>query len=432
MLSLLAGFVTNRWWVSEATLCMGVGAAARPLLTALFHKPLGDAGFDLLHETAWLTIGIAVMGVALRLPNDWFAENRRKLAAVLLIGMPLMWLTGAGLAALTLGLALVPALLVGAILAPTDPVVATAVVGGTIAQRNARSEVRRMISAESGANDGLGLPFVLLCVLLLTRPAGEALWRWLADVVLWQVLGGVLFGLLAGYLAGRMFVWIRAKPTAEKQPMLAIGVALALTVLTSVKLLGGDGILAVFAAGLMFNRKTADIETRQAEVQGSIARFFDLPVFVLFGAMLPWAQWGRLGWHGVLFVILLLAFRRLPWWLLFRGFDRNLARREQWFIGWFGPVGVAAIYYTLLSSDRTGLAWLWPTASLAICVSIVAHGITATPLARKLGGADYAPWREMEREERERKRRQEQQEDEEREQRKERQRNREMLANDKK
>ena len=96
---------------------------------------------------------------------------------------------------------------------------------------------------------------------------------------------------------------------------------------------------------------------------------------------------GGLGWAGVGFAAALLVCRRLPWWMLLgSGFHATRDRAESRFLGWLGPVGVATIYYALLAEHRTGLSDIWPAASLAVVVSIVAHGVTAKPLTDRFDG----------------------------------------------
>ncbi len=114
---------------------------------------------------------------------------------------------------------------------PTDPVVASAIVTGGTAERNLPARLRHTISAESGFNDGLALPFVLLPVLLLMRPPEEALSHWLTHTILWEVAAGAAVGALIGYVAARALRWAEAKETMEHTSLLTVSLALSLTVL---------------------------------------------------------------------------------------------------------------------------------------------------------------------------------------------------------
>ncbi len=386
-MSLLAGLIGNRIWISEVTLCLLFGAALGPLLGYVAETQLfGDDRYRTLEEVARITLGIAVMGTALRLPMSYVRSWWQDMAVVLLIGLPLMWLTGAGLAAVFLGVGLLPALLIGAIAAPTDPVVAASIVTGRIANAKVPGRLRHLIQAESAANDGLGLLFVMLPILLLTKPSSEAWGEWLTRITLWEVGGAIAIGAAIGWLAGKLFVWAKKKPYSEDESLLAIGLALSLTVLAGLELIGSDGILGVFVAGIMFNRGISDVETHQHQLHGAITRFFDLPVFVLIGVLLPWSEWLAMGWSAFFLALSLVLVRRLPWWLLIAPIVPALNKRDETlFAGFFGPVGVAAAYYAMLAQDQTGISWLWPVASLVIFLSVIIHGISATPLANLLG-----------------------------------------------
>lgn len=386
-LGIVAGYVNNRLWIAEPLICLVVGILVGPVgLGAVVPRNLGISPVPHLEEVAHLTLGIAVMGAALRLPSRYVRRNKRNLAVVLCLGLPAMAAASAGMAAMILGLSLLPALMVGAVLAPTDPVVANSITSGRMAERCLPRPVRDLLTAESGANDGLGLLFVLLPVLLATEAAGAAWADWASRVVLWEVLGAVLIGVACGEAAGRLLIWAIRQPFSDEHSITTVALALSLTVLFSVRMIGSDGILAVFVAGLMLKRHLEKEKTHHEHTQEAIGRFFDLPVFVLFGAMLPWAGWAGLGWRGGLFAALVLAFRRLPWWLLLRPLMPAVeTRAEAGFLGWFGPVRIASIYYALLVQDRTGLGEIWPIASLVVAASILAHGVTATPLTALAG-----------------------------------------------
>lgn len=383
VLGIVAGFVKSRLWISETTICLLLGILIGPSVWQLIDlADLPVDRFTLLKEVARVTLAIAVMGAALRLPTRYELHRLRDLAVSLGIGLPLMWVTSAVLAHVILGAPLLTALLIGAALAPTDPVVAGSITGGQLAEARLPARLRHLLTAESGANDGLALLFVMLPILLLTKAPADALSEWVVRVFLWEICGAIAIGLAAGWLAGRLLSWAYRQPFTENPSTITVGLALSLTVLAGVRLIGSDGILAVFAAGLMLNRVVTERETRHEHMQEAISRFFDLPVFILIGLMLPWSAWAELGWAGIGFTVAILAFRRLPWWLMLRPLLRELKTpRDAAFLGWFGPIGVATAYYAVLSQEEAGVD-LWPVLSLVVFASVVVHGLSATPLTR--------------------------------------------------
>jgi sodium/hydrogen antiporter len=342
----------------------------------------------LLREAARITLAISVMGAALRLPYAYEFRHWRELTVVLALGMPLMWLVSSALVYLVMGLPLLLALLIGAVLTPTDPVLADSIVTGKSADRCVPGRLRHAVSAESGANDGLALLLVMLPVSLLHREPGVAVIHWLDQILLRELLAGVAVGLLMGWLAGRCLRWAYEQPFAERTSILGVGLALALGVLAVDRLLHTAAILAVFIAGLAFNRTVAAREDAwQEHVQEAIGRFFDIPIFIFFGVVLPWQAWLDLGVAGPALVVLVLALRRLPVWFLLSPLLPSLrSRRDVLFNGWFGPIGIAALLYaTEIRHEVEAGQTVWAVASLVVFGSIVVHGITSTPLTQLYG-----------------------------------------------
>jgi sodium/hydrogen antiporter len=388
LLGMLGGLLKERTPVSEPLIALIAGVLIGP--GALGLLDLADLGNQtlILEEAALVTLGVALVGVALRLPIGYSSSNWRLLFVLLGIVMPLMWIVGGLLAYLILGVPFWVAVLIGAIVTPTDPVVASSIVAGGVAERNLPARLRHAISSESGFNDGLALPFVVLPVLVLTEPPGEVLGHWLTHTILLEIVGGAALASLMGYLAGKTLRWAERKETMERTSLLTISLALSLSVLGVTELLHLNGVLAAFVAGIVFNfAGSSDAKESQEEIQEAISRFFDLPIFVLLGMALPWQGWLDLGWRGPLLVVAVLVLRRLPTVLALRpllGPLRGRAR-DVLFLGWFGPIGAAALYYATFSLRETGIEEAWVVGSLIICASVVIHGVSATLLTKLYG-----------------------------------------------
>jgi sodium/hydrogen antiporter len=388
LLGLLGGLLKERTPVSEPLIALLAGVLIGPAVFGVLD--LADLGQQnlILEQAALLTLGVALVGVALRLPVGYSRRNWRLLIVLLGIVMPLMWLAGSFLVYVILGIPFWVAVLIGAIVTPTDPVVASSIVAGGLAERNLPAPLRHAISSESGFNDGLALPFIVLPVLVLTEPPGEVLGHWLTHTVLLEIVAGAALAALMGYLAGKTLRWAERKETMERTSLLTISLALSLTVLGVTELLHLNGVLAAFVAGIVFNfAGSSDAKESQEEIQEAISRFFDLPIFVLLGMALPWEGWLELGWRGVLLVVAVLLLRRLPTVLALRPLLGSLRRRAKdvLFLGWFGPIGAAALYYAAFSLRETGIEAAWVVGSLIICSSVLVHGVSATPLTKLYG-----------------------------------------------
>ena len=280
------------------------------------------------------------------------------------------------------------ALMVGAFLAPTDPVLASDIVVSERAERDIPAPVRHLLTGESGANDGMGQVMLMAPILFMAGTAVTALSRLVVDEILWGVVAAAIIGVAMGDLAGRLMVWVRSRSGHNAGSTITVGIALSVSVLSAVQLIGSGSILAVFAAGLRFKRYVAAEETSHPATQASAARFFTLPFFLVPGAELPVADWIRMAPATIGAVVLVVLLRRLPWWLMLRPWLGHRCRwRDTAFPGWFGPIGTAAIYYALWAEDRTGIDY-WAVATLAVTLSAALHGVTATPLTN---GSSAAP-----------------------------------------
>lgn len=369
------------------------------LLALVLGVLIGPIGFGLLdpdqlgetpvilEKAARLTLGIGLVGVALRVPREYIRRNWRDMAILVGLGMLLMWAITTLAVYVILGLPFWLAALIGAIITPNDPVAASPIVTGDLAERNIPERLRNTISFESGANDGLSYLFVFLSFLLLTAPTDVAFSRWIRETLLWEVVLATFVGIAMGYAAGRLLQIAEARNAIKSQWRLVYTVALALLAVGAGRLIDSDEILLVFAAGAAFVQVVSGSE-RGIEERGqeAVNRFFAIPIFVLIGTAIPWEGWFDLGWRGMALVAAVLLLRRPPVILLLRPFLRNVhGLRESLFVGWFGPVAVAATYYASMMEHRLGEPVVWHAVSLVVCASVLVHGASGVPLTRWLG-----------------------------------------------
>lgn len=345
----------------------------------------------IIEETARLTIAIGLLGVALRLPRGYFVKQWKSLMVLLVFGMPLMAFSGGLITWAIFGVSWQISLLIGAIISPTDPIVATTIVTGTLAEEKIPHHVRHTISAESGANDGLAYPLVMLPILFMKKNMHEAWISWFFQIVLWEIGGSIIIGIIAGLTAGYFLKMAEKFKIIEKTSFLAQTLALVLFTLGFAKILKMDGILAVFTAGLSFDYVIGAKERAEEEnVQEAVNIFFTLPIFVLLGLVLPWNQWIEMGWKSVLFGVAILLFRRLPSIMMIYKWIPSLKYpKDALFAGWFGPIGIAALLYSVMALKQSDSEQAWALGTLAIFSSLIIHGITAAPFTVMYGNLIY-------------------------------------------
>ncbi|MGY1634401.1 cation:proton antiporter [Geodermatophilus sp. SYSU D01186] len=366
----------RRWPVSEPVLALGLGVVIGPeLLGVVTPAPLTE-DTTWLHTAARLLLAISVMAVALRYPVRDARARLRPVLLLLAVAMPVMAVVTAGLAAAILGVGLGAAALIGAALCPTDPVLASSVVTGEPAEEDLPARDRQVLSLESGANDGLALPLVLIAVAVAgAGSVGAALAE-----SLWQVAGAVLLGVVLGWVGARALRAGEEHGSTDTGPRLLFTAVLAFAVLGAAGLVHVDGILAVFVAGLAFNAAaTGPDRTDDVPIDEAVNRFLVLPLFVALGVVLPWSAWVDLGWRGPALVLAVLLWRRLPVVLLLRR-PLRLQRPDALFLGWFGPIGVSALFYLAMEAERLTVdPVVLAAGSLVVVGSTVVHGVTSSP-----------------------------------------------------
>jgi sodium/hydrogen antiporter len=371
------------------------------LLAVVFGVAVGPAGFGwleisdfgeqnaVLEGTARITLAIGLIGVALRVPKEYPRRKWREMLLLTGVGMPVMWVLSTVVLVLLLDVPLVLAALLGAIVTPTDPIAASPIVTGPLAEDNLPERVRDAISFDSGANDGLTYLFVFLPLLILTLPGGEVATEFLLHTLLWQVLIATAIGAAIGFGAGWLLRAAEARDLIEEEWRLAYAAALSLLAVGTGRLIGSDELVVVFAAGIAFVQAVSSEERTAEEIgQEAINRFFAFPFFALLGLALPWAGWRALGWTGAAVAVLILLVRRPLALLIIRPLLRDLRpMRDALFVGWFGPIAVAAVYYAAVALREFEEPLIWDVVSLVVCASIVAHGVTGAPLTRLYGAS---------------------------------------------
>lgn len=397
LLGLSAGYAKSRLPLSEPMIAIAAGVLIGPYGAGWLRlDDLGDPHV-ILEQVARLTIAVAVVTAAIRLPPGFFT-SRRLIGPALALGpgMLVMWSISSLLAWALLGVDTWTAVLIGAVVTPTDPVLAGAIVSGRLAESKLPKRVRGLISGESGANDGLGYPFVWLPLLMLNHPPGEALHTWIVETWLWEVLAAVVAGLAAGWLAARLIELAQRHGLTGETSVLTTTLALAFTAVAAVKLMGSDGILAAFAAGVMFRRHTTSQTDEENEnFQEAAKRFFELPVFVLFGLALPVDAFAAKPWTLFGLAVLVILLRRPPgFWLLTRAMPQGRLPRDRAFISWFGPVGIAALFYAMLSLRHGAADIVWHATAAVVLTSAIVHGVTATPATHAYARAEGAEGRD--------------------------------------
>ncbi|MCW8091124.1 cation:proton antiporter domain-containing protein [Alteromonas sp. ASW11-130] len=376
--------VINRSLVTIPMLAFFTGIILGPLgIDVLDPESWGDTN-KILMESARITLGISLMAIALRIPKNYLFTQRRSLTIILGIGMPCMFLISSALAHWMFGVPFILAMLIGATISPTDPVVASSIVTGGLAKAHLPEQVRNGLSAESALNDGLAYPFAIFPLLFLDSTLKQPLFTGVIKVVGWEVGGGVLLGILLGWGTGKALLMAEKKKSLDHSAFLATTLALTLAILGLAELCNTNSVLAVFIGGVAFSKLVKGSErAKENKIQETVNLFFTLPIFILFGLMLPVEKWVELGGVCIAFIITIFLLRRIPVILtIYRLTSLWKGWKTALLCGHFGPMGISALFYSMLVVERGGYEIIWTVGSLVVAASIIIHGISVTPIVR--------------------------------------------------
>jgi sodium/hydrogen antiporter len=304
---------------------------------------------------------------------------------LLLIGLPLTMGLG-----ILLAWPLFPSLsiwllaLIALILSPTDAALGQAVVKS----QSVPERIRQAINVESGLNDGIALPPILLCIAVLagdpSRQLGSGFW---GSFVRSQLVYGPLVGAAVGWLGGLLVDRAARRGWMNDTFQRLASVALAMLVYAAAEEVHGNGFIAAYFAGLLLGVRSHAVRERLQEFGEAEGQQLALFIFLLFGLVLvPMAlpYWDIGAWVYAVFSLTVIRMLPVALSLIGSGLDRPSVA----FIGWFGPRGIASILYLILVVGKLGtqkLGYVLSVVVLTVTLSVFAHGVTAVPLAGAYG-----------------------------------------------
>jgi NhaP-type Na+/H+ or K+/H+ antiporter len=407
----LAGTLLKRLPLTTSLLYLGVGVAIGPAgLGLIDFDPLSEA--PVLERLTEVAVIVSLFTAGLKLRLDWrdprWSLPIRLATVSMVLTVGLIALAGVAL----LGLPLGAAILLGAVLAPTDPVLASDV---QVSDPRDEDTLRFGLTGEAGLNDGTAFPFVMLGLGLLgLHDLSDVGWRWLAIDVLWAVPAGLAIGAVVGTAVGRLVVYLRRthREAVGLDDFLTLGlIALAYG---AALLLHAYGFLAVFAAGLALRRierqetgpeldrvedklirnpdeevavgpETAPVYMAKALLgfNEQLERIGEVILVVIVGSLLTTAP---IPGSAVWFVpLLLLVIRPIAAWIGTAG--EVMAPVQRRLIAWFGIRGIGSLYYLMYAiahglNDADARTLLGLTLA-TVAVSVVVHGVSVTPLMER-------------------------------------------------
>ncbi|ORX50487.1 Sodium/hydrogen exchanger [Hesseltinella vesiculosa] len=384
--------IKERLYMSEAFVALAFGILFGPVCLNIINLNGWEYENDFTGQLTRIVIAIQVMAAGIILPKRYLFTQGKSLSLLLGPVMVYMWIASALCVEFIFpSLSYLEALMLAACFTPTDPVLANSIVQGHFAEKYVPPNIRHIISAESAANDGLGYPFLFLAIFLLHGSVAQAVATWTVKILLYNIGMSVVLGIVLGHGAKFLLQKAKQKKIIDHESFLVFAIAFTFFLMGLVDMLGCDDLLACFIAGNAitwddwFNQETEDTHIMQVTEM-----LLNLNTFVYIGATIPWSSFVNAEIHMnwiklVLLAILVLLFRRLPVIMAIYKYIPAIRNwREAVFVGWFGPIGVGAIFYYTLAIQAarqynlapSTIAMFEPITYFLVLASVVVHGCT--------------------------------------------------------
>ncbi|KAI0453896.1 Cation/H+ exchanger [Xylaria acuta] len=425
---LFAVWFKSVWYLGEALPAFTIGVILGPVAAKFLDPEKWGSAAPGQEPTITLGVMRVMIGIQLviagyQLPARYPQRHWKELAVCLIPIMTLMWLaTSLCILATIPKVSLLATLVIGACVTSTDPILSQAVAKGPFADKYVPRSLREIISAEAGANDGFASPFLMLSVNLMRlsigRPEtivdtiverdtgrgvgshpgdiGIAIGNWAIETLVYIVLLASVYGVVTGYCARMAVRFSLSHKWIDTESYLLFPTALGLFIVGTCGAIGTSDLLACFVAGCALNwdgQFLAETERRHDEVNSCIDVLLNFGGFMYVGTAIPWGQFHQPDTTGITLPrllglgILVLLFRRIPALLITYKAMPSIVKnwKEAVFMGYFGPIGVGAVYYLehtrlLFNPDnpreKALVDALYPVVYFLVLVSIVIHGLS--------------------------------------------------------
>jgi len=359
------------------------------VLTGLIVSPLAIGFFDMqvngehLRTLVELALALVLFTDASKTNLRSLEHNKKLPLRLLLIGLPLTIVAGVISGYFIFeGFLWVELAIIATILAPTDAALGKVVV----TNQRVPSNIREALNVESGLNDGISVPVLFLLIAISeATTVGDISIQYGVGLFLREIGVGLLVGLGITYICDWLIQFSISRNWVEDTWKTVVIVALAFSVFSIAQLMGGSGFIACFTGGVLYgsiNKKNKGKLLIAAEGAGDS---LSLVTWMIFGALVVAAYLPHFTWSVILYAILsLTVVRIIP--VMISMLKAGLSVKQQMFIGWFGPRGLASIVFAIIIIDieLPHRETIILTVVCTILLSVLAHGFTANPLTKLL------------------------------------------------
>lgn len=408
--ALFSQFIRNNLHVSEPPLAVIFGIILGPYVLDLITPNRWGMNDEMVQEITRVIVAIQCFAVGIELPKHYFRRHYKSVLCFLGPIMTFSWAITSLFAYLVFKTGVWTALIIGACLSPTDPVLAASVLANSKFSQRVPRRLKHLLSAESACNDGVSFPFLYIGIMALkyTENTWKAVEQWFLITFLWQCTLGIAMGLVIGRCANRLLRFSDSRKYISQPAFVVFYLLLAMLCVGVGSILGSDDFLVAFGAGVGFAHDGwFSKKTHSLPFPTIIDMILNSSMFVFFGTIIPFKDFTPKAvtpncgvWQLCLFVILVLLFRRIPIVVAMQRVIPDIRTfREALFCGHFGPMGVGALFLAMESrgeletgrsiprkspgkatypfTERQEAIFLvWPVICATVLASTMVHGLS--------------------------------------------------------
>ena len=412
--ALFSLFLRNKLHLSEPPFAVLFGILLGPYVLDWINPRHWGMDDEIVQEFTRVIVGLQCFVVGIELPKFYFDRHWKSILWFLGPVMTFSWAITSLFAYLIFQTSVAAALIIGACLSPTDPVLAASVLSKSTFSERVPKRLKNMLSAESACNDGVSFPFLFIGLMWLNNPNfWDAFKSWFLLTVLWQCAFGLAIGLVIGKIANSALRFSDLRGFISQPSFIVFYFLLAILCVGIGSILGSDDFLVAFGAGVgfahdgWFSKKTKSIPFPTI-----MDMMLNSSLFIFFGSIIPWNQFvprdvtPHCGvWQLFLFLILVLIFRRIPIVYALKRFIPDIRTyREALFCGHFGPMGAGALFLAIearaqlkngtsspepkpkttdptYSKKENAINLIWPVICFVVLGSTVVHGLSVAAIS---------------------------------------------------
>ena len=384
--------ITKRTGISYSVLYVIAGVILYTLFPAYLPKPDPVLYPSVALHLSELVVIISLMGTGIKIDRRFSFANWSTPLRLVCIAMILCIAAATFLGVQFLHWQIAPALLLASALAPTDPVLASDVQVGP-PNLGRKSETKFALTAEAGLNDGTAFPFVWLAIILTTNSFFDSneIFNWAGYYLIYKIVVGLIMGYVLGKGVGFLIFRLSEKFTFLKTTDGFVAISLTFIVYGLTELLHGYGFVAVFicAYNLRHFEKEHDYHDELHSFTDQAERLLVGVLLVLFGGSLVTGILEVLTWEMVIFsLIFLFIIRPLAAFISMIGQKNMIIHwKEKMAISFFGIRGMGSLFYVAFAASQVSVSYereIWAITAFTISISVIIHGLTATPIMRHL------------------------------------------------